>query len=104
MDTKQVNITRLTNSKWTLNGVSVFRSGQVVFVKLDAMALSIDNSWDSIAKNLPIQIVTIFYQGASDNNKGSYKAKIEPDGTLYLSNRSGGVDAYIDSVITYLAK
>lgn len=71
--------------------------------KIDAVAKSVSSAWIVVASGLPVPSDTFFYQGY-DNDAGAYKIKIDGDGNLYISNRSGKTGTYVDTAIEYICK
>lgn len=92
-----------TTNDWTINFARAKKSGHAVALKIDATAKTASSGWITVASGLPAAADDFFYQGYDDGH-GAYKIKIDTSGNLSLSNRSGKVATYVDTVISYIAK
>lgn len=92
-----------TTNDWTINFARAKKSGCAISLKIDATAKTASNGWIVVASGLPAAADDFFYQGYDDGH-GAYKIKIDTSGNLSLSNRSGKVATYVDTVISYVAR
>lgn len=103
LNVSTINGSVKTTNDWTTNFARAKKSGCAVALKIDATAKTASNGWIVVASGLPAAADDFFYQGYDDGH-GAYKIKIDTSGNLSLSNRSGKVATYVDTVISYIAK
>lgn len=102
MAVSTINGSVKTTNDWTTNFARAKKSGHAVALKIDATAKTASSGWITVASGLPAAADDFFYQGYDDGH-GGYKIKIDTSGNLLLSNRSGKVATYVDTVISYIA-
>lgn len=103
LNVSTINGSVKTTNDWTTNFARAKKSGCAVALKIDATAKTASSGWIIVASGLPAAADDFFYQGYDDGH-GAYKIKIDTSGNLSLSNRSGKVATYVDTVISYIAK
>lgn len=104
LNVSTINGSVKTTNDWTTNFARAKKSGCAVALKIDATAKTASNGWIVVASGLPAAAADDFFYQGYDDGHGAYKIKIDTSGNLSLSNRSGKVATYVDTVISYVAR